>query len=70
MNQDFLTFPEDVLQELEDEDAGICVLCGEKASNVEPDAAGYECTNCGEMTVYGPEELVIRGLIVFEEGEE
>ena len=67
MEQEFLTFPEDVLRELEEEDAGICVLCGEIAPNVEHDAAGYECTNCGEMTVYGTEELVIRGLIVFDE---
>ncbi len=70
MATEFITVSEDTLRELEDEESGICVLCGEIAANVEPDAAGYECCNCGEMTVYGSEELVIRGLVSFGEDDD
>lgn len=65
MNDNFATFTTEDLQAMEEEDAGACVKCGEWAYNVEPDARQYECTNCGEFTVYGSEELVIMGLIDF-----
>lgn len=39
---------------------GFCVACGADAEGVEPDARRYECESCGEMAVYGAEELLIR----------
>lgn len=37
---------------------GFCVACGEEAEGCEPDACGYECESCGEMQVYGADELM------------
>lgn len=39
---------------------GYCVCCGIEHSGCEPDARRYECDACGEMAVYGAEELLIR----------
>lgn len=41
------------------EDPGFCVLCGAEAEGVEPDASRYECEACGELGVYGAEELLL-----------
>ena len=41
-----------------DLDIGFCRCCGETAYNVEPDARGYRCNECGEDEVYGLEELL------------
>lgn len=41
------------------DDPGFCILCGEDADGVEPDAAGYTCEVCGEPGVYGDEDLLI-----------
>jgi predicted RNA-binding Zn-ribbon protein involved in translation (DUF1610 family) len=38
---------------------GICSSCGEIHSGIEPDAAQYECNNCGQYTVYGCENILI-----------
>ena len=38
---------------------GFCLVCGEEADSVEPDARAYECAFCGEPYVYGAEELLI-----------
>ncbi len=38
---------------------GICTVCGEEQSGVEPDARGYGCESCGAPTVYGVEELLM-----------
>lgn len=38
---------------------GLCVACGNE-QNAEPDARNYKCESCGELTVYGAEELMIR----------
>lgn len=46
---------------------GLCILCGFEASGVEPDAREYECECCGERGVYGLEELLIAGCIIWEE---
>ena len=43
----------------EDDNAGLCLDCGEEAYGVEPDARGYECESCGAKRVYGAEELLI-----------
>jgi hypothetical protein len=45
-----------------DHGAGWCIGCGEEACGVEPDARKYKCESCGERTVYGLEELFMRGL--------
>lgn len=41
---------------------GFCVLCGEEAYGVEPDAAGYPCSSCHGLGVYGAEELIFYGV--------
>ena len=42
-----------------DEYMGFCVKCGEEAYGVEPDARKYKCEGCGELAVYGAEEILI-----------
>jgi hypothetical protein len=39
---------------------GFCLACGEEAEGCEPDARNYECESCGEMKVFGAEELAMR----------
>jgi DNA-directed RNA polymerase subunit RPC12/RpoP len=39
---------------------GFCVNCGAEHYGVEPDASYYECDDCGERTVFGAQELLIR----------
>ena len=43
-----------------DDSTGICVLCGNEQSNVEPDARKYRCENCDRSAVFGAEELMFR----------
>ena len=38
-----------------DDNTGICVSCSEEQQGCEPDAEKYECSYCGEPTVYGAE---------------
>jgi len=39
---------------------GLCVYCGAKRYNVEPDARGLKCRSCGCFgSVYGAEELLL-----------
>lgn len=38
---------------------GFCISCGFQASGVEPDARRLKCERCGEMGVFGAEELVL-----------
>ena len=53
-----------VLEAVEaDESIGFCIKCGSEAYGVEPDAHGYECDECGGLTVYGAEELLIMNVI-------
>lgn len=40
---------------------GFCVACGAEAEGCEPDAEEYRCEICGELKVYGAEEMLIRG---------
>jgi len=42
---------------------GKCIKCGADAFGVEPDARKCECDECGEMAVYGLEELLLMGRI-------
>ena len=41
------------------EDMGFCLVCGDEAYGVEPDARKYECESCGASKVYGAEELLL-----------
>jgi len=55
-----LTIDEVVDAAQADECAGFCLGCGDPAEdNVEPDARGYRCGECGENKVYGAEEIVL-----------
>jgi predicted RNA-binding Zn-ribbon protein involved in translation (DUF1610 family) len=42
------------------DDPGFCIACGQDADGVEPDAVAYKCHSCGELAVYGAEELLLR----------
>lgn len=53
--------------EMSEEYAGLCTSCGAEVYGVEPDARNYKCSECGEDKVYGLEELLVMGLISFEE---
>ena len=41
------------------DDPGFCIVCGEDAYGVEPDAERYSCEVCQFPGVYGAEELLI-----------
>ena len=45
-----------------DENAGLCLACGDECGGVEPDARKYKCEGCGAHKVYGAEELLLMGL--------
>ena len=50
-----------IMQAVEaDEGTGFCIRCGFETMGVEPDAERYECTDCGEMGVYGAFSLLLR----------
>lgn len=40
---------------------GFCTKCGEESFECEPDAIAYRCEECDTRTVYGAEELLMRG---------
>ncbi len=42
----------------QDDMLGACIICGEEADHVEPDARRYHCECCGERAVFGAEELL------------
>lgn len=44
---------------------GFCTTCGHEHEGIEPDAANYDCEACGEPTVFGAEELLMRKAGVF-----
>jgi hypothetical protein len=50
-----------------DEYEGWCVRCGEIAYGVEPDARRSACEACDAPSVYGAEELLIRGWFIPDE---
>ena len=43
---------------------GFCTMCGAERDRCEPDAREYECEECGELAVYGAEELLMMGKVV------
>jgi len=46
-------------QKTELDDPGFCLICGNEAGGVEPDAENYECEACGADQVFGAEELLM-----------
>lgn len=54
-------FSLEAIRDAMEDQGGYCVACGEFADNVEPDAKKYTCEACGQATVYGAEEIVLRG---------
>ena len=46
----------------EDSNSGFCLSCGTEAEGgIEPDARNYKCPVCGDMEVYGAEEILMMG---------
>ena len=58
-----MTFTLEDIEMAMDEQCGLCIACGASTECCEPDAREYECSECGECTVYGAEELVVMGLV-------
>lgn len=56
--------------ELDNDNEGLCVFCGETQSGCEPDARMYECESCEKKGVYGASELLLMGLISFEDSQD
>jgi hypothetical protein len=51
------------LQDADDKQEGFCVECGAPRECCEPDAREYKCEACGELAVYGAQELIIMELV-------
>lgn len=43
----------------EDNNLGLCVVCGEESEYIEPDACNYKCNNCENFSVFGASELLM-----------
>ena len=52
----------DIETAMEDQ-AGFCVSCGAWQDRCEPDARAYKCETCGDLKVYGAEEIMLMGLV-------
>ena len=39
---------------------GICEDCGSEQQNIDPDATGIECEDCGKNKVSGAEEFMFK----------
>lgn len=51
--------------EYDDELYGFCTKCGMFEPEIaEPDAEGYECEECGEMSVMGFAEALFQGHVI------
>jgi len=48
-------------------DTGLCLACGVEADGCEPDMRKGKCDACGAADVYGLEELMVMGLIRWED---
>jgi hypothetical protein len=57
------TFTMDELRAADDAQEGFCIECGALRECCEPDARKYPCPECGQMSVYGAQELVIMELV-------
>lgn len=61
-----VSMPESEYHELLECNTGICTECGAERSCTEPDAENYDCEECGASSVYGLEQLLLAGKLVFE----
>jgi Zn finger protein HypA/HybF involved in hydrogenase expression len=50
------------LRELDEENLGFCINCGDTSTCVEPDAHAYLCPVCNKRALYGAAELALMGL--------
>ena len=64
-----ITMTEGEYRELTSGYYGLCLECGAERECTEPDARKCDCPVCGEMAVYGAEELLIMGLIEFADDD-
>jgi hypothetical protein len=55
---------EEEIYQLEDENFGMCLQCGEDHYNCEPDAAGYHCDSCDSNKVFGLMHLAFAGRLL------
>ncbi|TXH55961.1 MAG: hypothetical protein E6Q97_07625 [Desulfurellales bacterium] len=53
----------DEIQEMDDNQQGWCVNCGEVQDGCEPDACKYKCESCDKYTVYGSAWLAVMGWV-------
>jgi hypothetical protein len=61
---------EDEYLEAQESNQGWCTSCEEFTNDcAEPDAEGYKCDVCDQMTVMGAEQALISGEISFSEEE-
>lgn len=49
------------------ENPGFCLACGADHDECEPDAEGYECYECGERKVMGAENVMMMGVVDYED---
>lgn len=62
------TMSEDEYLQLRDDYSGICLACGEiRHGDTEPDARKYPCDSCEKNGVFGIEEIIVMGGIVFND---
>lgn len=52
----------ELLEELDENQQGFCLACGEIQDEVEPDARRYVCDCCDAPKVFGATELALMGL--------
>lgn len=53
----------ETLQQCGEDGTGFCLACGCSDTPAEPDAAHYECEECGSRKVFGTLELALMGLV-------
>ena len=61
---------EESYSELSENYGGFCTNCGAEADGCEPDAERYTCESCGARSVYGAEQLLIIGVLVFVDSDD
>lgn len=52
----------ELVKEMDESNQGFCIACAHVQEGREPDAARYECDNCGGKLVFGSLELAALGL--------
>jgi predicted RNA-binding Zn-ribbon protein involved in translation (DUF1610 family) len=58
-----MVFTLEQIEEAMESYIGFCVDCGAERETCEPDACKYDCPECGNLSVYGAEELIVMGLV-------